>query len=352
MPSRYILISLFMLVSVFPLAQADLMPMHGIGKTLRPRDDTMVRMVRETVDVIIDGDTARVRCEFDFVNEGPAVTLEVGFPRGYNSKEYVDELGDLNDFTVRTEYGGSNSLPVTESRMERKNVPNRYGFVEVKWLMCTIPFESTSKTQKVTVEYWSRLNVAKHAVFSDLLFKYVLITGSFWRGTIGEAVVTVQLPNTRPEQLTLIKPDGYVLNGAELSWRFTNFEPAEDIVLNIMQNIVYDRLTEAERLLKENPDSARGHFLRGTVLYNQNFFDESQREFERAIAADPHHWDARWFLALQYNDQPSKRREQFEAILSGNPDYHCTDEAFLALPDWYNFPDTPAAMMTKLKIEK
>ncbi len=330
---------------------ADLTPSHGIGKTLRPRGDTMISMVSETVDVEIDANVARVWCTFDFLNEGPPDTLEVGFPRGRNEQEIYLDNGDLNDFEVRT--SSARPLPVSRSRLD-PYVNDPSGILVTSWFTCTIPFDSTGTVQKVFVEYWTTLLPGK-PVYSDLLFKYILTTGSFWRGPIGEAVVTVRLTNVEPDQLSVIKPSGYILNGAEISWRFTDFEPAEDIELHIMQDAVYDRVKEANRLLRENPDSARGHFLRGTILFNQTYGDyscaESLREFELAVAADPQCWDARWFLAIQYYQQSGRRREQLEAIVAGNPDYRCTDEAYQVMYPHHrsHFPNTASEWLDKIK---
>ncbi len=302
-----------------------MMPIHSIGKTLRPWGDTNVRMVRETVDIMIDNNIAWVGCIFEFLNEGPADTLEVGFPRGYNKEEHYIDQGELYNFSVRNSPPG-NLLAITDKRLDG-TYPDPSGIMASHWLTCTIPFEG-GNPRTVFVEYWTPLNHDKPA-FSDLLFKYVLTTGSFWRGPIGEAVVTVRLKNIHPDQLTVIKPAGYTFNGAELSWRFTDFEPAEDIELHIMQDVVYERMKEADRLLREDPGSARGHFLRGTVLFNQSYGggDESVHEFERALAADPSCCDARWFLAIQNQNQ----REHMEAIVALNPAYRCTDEAFLSM---------------------
>ncbi len=37
---------------------ADLMPSRGVGKTIRPRTDSSVRMVSEQVDITIDNNVA------------------------------------------------------------------------------------------------------------------------------------------------------------------------------------------------------------------------------------------------------------------------------------------------------
>ena len=78
----YCIQAFFFMVITSGIVSAELMPARGVGKTIRPRTDTSVRMVSEKVDITIDNNVAYVACEFNLINEGPPDTLEVGFPRG------------------------------------------------------------------------------------------------------------------------------------------------------------------------------------------------------------------------------------------------------------------------------
>ena len=61
------------------------------------------------------------------------------------------------------------------------------------------------------------------APLSDLLFRYVLRTGAYWKGPIGDAKITIKLRNTGFDKITYISPEGYVRDNAEISWHFTDF---------------------------------------------------------------------------------------------------------------------------------
>lgn len=313
---------------------ADLMPSRGIGKTIRPRSDSSVRMVSEQVDITIDNNVAYVLCWFELKNEGPPDTLEVGFPRGWGEKE-------LYDFQVWSP--SELSFTVTEKKLDSAYKDDS-GMEIPFWTTFTVPFEKTGQSIRIYISYNSIL-LRKDMTFSDILFRYILKTGAYWKGTIGEAKITVTLRNTNFDQITKISPKGFVKNINVMTWHFTDFEPIDDIELHIMQDVVYDRLNMSKMLLKENPDDAHGHYLLGTVYYGQSSSgarcQESLREFELAVANDPEHLEARWFLAMHYLDRPDKRLEQLEAIVKAKPDYIFTDEAFILKPSGY--PNTNSA---------
>ncbi|MFC1541564.1 hypothetical protein ACFL50_03835 [Candidatus Latescibacterota bacterium] len=332
-------ISAVLLLSHQPVG-ADMGPVLGIGKTIRPRTDTSVRMASETVDILIDGNIAYVNCLFELTNDGPPDTLEVGFPLGMNVKKKDNEISEMQvenlgqDFSVRCNRGLP--LSITQKRFD-PSYTDESGLWIKEWVTFTVPFTAKGQTNKISTTYWVAIQPKYNKLpLSDLLFKYVLVTGAYWKGTISDAKITVKLRNTTFDKITYISPEGYDRDNAEISWYFTDFEPTEDIELYFMQNIAYDRLNTAQLLLQENPNNAHAHFLRGTVIFNRGIDpverQKSLREFELAVENDPEHWDARWFLALHYMQQPEKLREQLEAIITGNPDYRCTDEAYFRRP--------------------
>ncbi|MFC1490385.1 hypothetical protein ACFL6K_04175 [Candidatus Latescibacterota bacterium] len=218
-------------------ADADIAPMHRIGKTIRPRTDTSVRMVSETVDIITDGERAYVYCMFELTNDGPPDTLEVGFPLGMNvmkkdnkmSEKFSEGLGI--EPSVRCNNGPP--LPYT---LEPAFTDESEFRVE-RWMTFIVPFTAKGQTNKIDMTYWLPLQpkYGGKAPISDLLFKYVLVTGAYWKGPIGDAKITVKLRETTFDRITYISPEGYVKGVEEISWHFTDFEPEEDIEINFKQ---------------------------------------------------------------------------------------------------------------------
>ena len=297
-------------------------------------------MVSEVVDVIIDNNMAYVSCRFNLLNHGFSDTLEVGFPRGWSENE-------LNDMRISVIYRDTNTsfdASVTEKKLDPALV-DKAGVEIPFWTTFILTCKRENKNIAVMVDYSMVLLRKDKMLFSDLIFRYILKTGAFWEGTIGDAVIHVSIRNTRPEQLAAIKPEGYRRNKNFITWHFTDFEPDKDIEIQFIQDVVFERTQEAKRLLSINPADAQGHFLLGTVCYAQSASGVRSREalhhFEQAVAGNKKHWDARFFLAMTCLDLPLQRLEQLEAIVRNDPEYRCTDEALQIRP--WGYPKTNSA---------
>jgi len=213
----------------------DIMPARGVGKTIQPRHDVPIRMLSEVVDVFISNDVAGVHCRFTLENHGFSDTLEVGFPRGAQEKE-------LYDMDVKVD---GHRVPVTEKKLKEPNTETDIFY----WTTFPVPCYHKGPKMIVLVNYTMILFRGDKEFFSDLPFKYILKTGSFWEGTIGDALITVRIQNTNPEQLAVISPEGYQRENNVIIWHFTDFEPDKDIEIRIVQDVVFDCKEEAKRLL-------------------------------------------------------------------------------------------------------
>lgn len=60
-------------------------PVRSVGKSIRPREGVQVRMMAETVDILIDNSVAYVKCVFTLVS-----CADPAFPYG----TYVDMTND------------------------------------------------------------------------------------------------------------------------------------------------------------------------------------------------------------------------------------------------------------------
>lgn len=318
----------------------DVMPARRVGMTIQPRQDVPIRMLSEAVDITIDNNFAHVHCRFVLQNMGFSDTLEVGFPRTYSDL-------DLYNFAVNVYYYNTNNRiypPVTDKKLNPISV-DESGVEIPLWTTFPMPCYHEGEIIMVSINYSLDLLRKNKMVWSDLLFRYILKTGALWEGTIGDALITVRILNTKPEQISSISPEGYRRDNNVITWHLTDFEPDEDIEIEFIQDVVYDRTQEADRLLKNDPADAHGHYLMGTILYGQSSSGiscaEAVEHFEQAVASDPEHWDARFFLAMAYFKQPDKQLEQLETIIRNKPEYQCTDEVLERLP-WI-YPKTVSA---------
>jgi len=317
-------IGLVLLFSAFAGGvKADDAPIRSVGKSIRPRRDVPVRLVAEDVRIIIDSEKADVRCVFYLRNEGPPDTVEVGFPRGWE--------GDLVGFRAFAD----EELPVRSVASE----PVFYGAdgEEMRWWkVFEVPLGETGGITEVVNTYSAKLLPDGNMGMEDFLFTYVLTTGAWWRGTIEDVRITIYLKTAPFEQVTGISPDGFVRDNNRIMWHFRDFEPSENIRISLMQDIQYYSLKTAESVLKEEPDNAHAHFIKGAVCFIRSFCDErftreeARKELERAVTLDPEHWDARWFLAVlyYYGGDMEKTRRQLETLDGKNPSYTCKNRLF------------------------
>lgn len=294
------------------LSWADISPVNvvrvGIGETIQPVQESDVRMVSEDVHITLDDSTASVSCRFEMRNEGTSKHLTAGFPDR--------NFGSMYDFHARV---NGRDVPV---RLVRRIPPEKLNGREPFpfQALFTIPFGSAESGLIVEVWYKNRFVPDIYQGLKDLRFEYILQTGSYWNGVIEDAKVTVDFGVITPGRISGISPSGYIKDGNTVTWRFTNFEPLSsrsDIRFDIIRKELYSRMAEAYFLLEENPSSARGHYLLGTILFNREDRDitykKAERELLKAVELDPGLLDARFLLAV-INCMPKERNRENESV--------------------------------------
>ena len=313
-------------------------PRQSVGKTVRPTTEAPVRLLSEKVTIDIDGNVAEVSCFFVLLNEGPPDTIEVVFP-------YSRRMGAIVDFEARTSGWVEDvpermgDVPVVTKQSDSEEFPHSKTF--------RVPFRKTGQQVKVLNRYWTRVHSAGQPYrLQDYLFRYILKTGAFWSGTIGEAEITMNLKNIAPGQVTKLSPSEFdrednTREGIRVRWQFTDFEPTEDIEVRYMQPLLYQRLVTSKLKLQTDPDDAQAHFELGTVYFNQDNYesDRAERAFLKALSLDPKHLPARYFLATMYirkTDWDAAVRE-LEYIQQMDPEYACQDPALPGI-DWAGEP--------------
>lgn len=326
---------------------ADIAPVKSVGKAIQPLRDVPVQMVSEDVEISLFSTMVWVDCLFTPRNEGKTDTIEVGFPRGWE--------GDLMEFRAKNASITGVYTVETIAQDPAWDGEDRRGELPW-WKVFKVPFESTDQTVKVKNSYGTYLRPREPKYLDDLAFTYIMKTGALWKGNIEDARVTISLRNVPFDQVTSISPEGYTREGNDIIWRFQNFKPDRDIEISIMQDILYERLTIARKILEKEPGNAYAHFLLGTVFFNRDFPTDhnktAEKEFQQAISLDPNLSDARWFLAIIYVYRNMKTKAlkdaktQLDAILKGNPEYRCMDKTYQM--DNLIHTDTPNVMIKNL----
>lgn len=208
---------------------ADDGAMSGVGGTVSLLSEHQsVRMVREKVDAKISWETATVRCEFVFKNEGKATTVKMGFPE--------DAGGDALPL-AKSHFGSFRSwvdgkpAKTTFVLTNKGYAPEGPGYVG--WHVKEVHF-AAGQTRKVVEEYTSGLG---GDISGSASFAYILKTGSSWKGKIGEAVITIDASEVSPYYKVKPEPSGFGGGGGRLVWKFSNFEPTKDIGVELVPRL-------------------------------------------------------------------------------------------------------------------
>jgi hypothetical protein len=227
MPSIILGIAIGMTVLPLPL-QADTIPLLDSGMNPSPQEDTQIQMQSEVVTMHVSASTNKVSAQFVMINTGPATTLQVGFPVGYESA--------LRDFTV-SEDGQPMQTTVEE-------VTHPAFTKKTYWYVWRSSFqENQRKTVSIgytvsvapTISYFGRKEGFRKKGFvggpNDRSTGYILKTGADWAGVIEEARINVELEGLTNEHLRYVSPEGASIAQHSIQWVLKNFEPQDNIVV-------------------------------------------------------------------------------------------------------------------------
>lgn len=205
---------------------ADDSAVRGLGGTVAPmKQHPTVRMVSEKVDIKLGWERAEVRCTFVFKNEGPATTVKMGFPEqawgdvgSITKSDYLHFSSWVDGRSIQTRF-----IPSVKSKDDTSGYK--------AWYVKDIRF-ATNQTCIIEDEFDSPYG---NTSTGETWFQYILRSGKNWKGSIGEAVITVDVSDVwsywRPE------PDNeyptFTRKGKSIIWRLKNLEPDRDIHIDL-----------------------------------------------------------------------------------------------------------------------
>jgi|GEM_PF-1275193 len=215
---------------------ADDSAMTGIGGgAVAPMaSHPSVRMVSETVSIGLSDKGAKVHCEFAFKNEGSKRVVKMGFPE--NAWASGDgSCGRLSGF--RSWVDGK---PIKCVYKQGKLIKGKASSEQncYSWYVKDVPFDP-GQTRTIVDEYSTYLGSSSNSMMTDYetpkTFDYILKSGRNWKGPIGKAKIIVDTSRVTPEHYELSSsPGGFVTGGNSISWTFSNFEPTEDISIDLV----------------------------------------------------------------------------------------------------------------------
>lgn len=233
-------------------ASANDTALGAVGGALQPmKQHPSIVMVSEDVRLKVGYTQNRpdgyvtVNCRFIFRNTGAPTTVKMGFPE--------DHEGEFSGFDYFKSKADGKPVPV-------RHVATRHGEYDPyrDWWVKEVRFDK-GQTRIVEDSYAGPLGGASNG-FQEAI--YVLETGRPWRGRIGKAVVTAELPECRT---ALPSPKGFRWTGSTVQWVRTNWEPtpADNIHIELSRgysNFVIngiDRTSEVMPLWNKSPFPAR-----------------------------------------------------------------------------------------------
>jgi hypothetical protein len=250
-----ILLAVILTLGIWFSVQADIAPpQNPPGSNLEPENETtQVRMVAETVVVDVlqaDPPKAKFTADFTMLNLGNQTeNLAVRFPIAANSVR--GEYPEISNIGIRV-----NGKATDFRRVDGPDIIYQEKDALVPWAEFTVTFPSPDETVDIRVSY--DLDGTGYPNEEQTSFYYVMSTGAGWKGTIGSADIILRLPY-EASPLNVIIPDEKIgdatFDGREVSWSFTDFEPARehDFDFNIVKPSVWNRVVIERKNTDQNP---------------------------------------------------------------------------------------------------
>ena len=238
-----------------PNACADDAPLDISGEGLIPVGNTTIALISEKVSIQVmveptggamrqdNPDTATIAAELLFRNRSrQEVQLKLGFPIG-NEEMLADlieerQSGRKDDCSI-TANGRQVAFTKYLSRNEKDPDMAR------KWWVWTqsFPPEKTLEIIHTYKGYFGGGHIEPED-YNVRYFRYILTTGSLWKGRIGRAEIEMTFDRPLKPEWFLAFPKPAFQSPKRIRWIFRDFEPTEDIVFAYSWAINKKRLKE------------------------------------------------------------------------------------------------------------
>ena len=154
----------------------------------------------------------------------------------------------INEVTVSTDI-------TSKTFLDQMNSPNDDGeavyFTAPCWAYFDVEFPP-GETVEIEVSY----GVAGYDAYSTLevtRFPYILKTGAAWFDTIGKAEIVARLPYEATDINILSCSPDCSISGTDITWTFEDFEPEQDIRLNIVTPEVWLHILDEQKRVVDDP---------------------------------------------------------------------------------------------------
>jgi hypothetical protein len=226
-----------------PIARSDV---AATGNIIPVRQEN-IRLQQETLQVVVDGDWATVRVEYQFLNPHGATTVPYGFPVDYENPDWCNDCDDVSDEEktrvggplrdVRIQVDGEQMITREIAEPVAKGVPPQP--FRRTWILADLPFPEQGCTVTVSYRVRNMLNdwawsTSFKPAYSKRKFRYVLSPSAHWGdGRVPRLDIDIDIAKlTRfGGKLTAIAPAGYSQRDGHLRWQL------QDVDLNELQDL-------------------------------------------------------------------------------------------------------------------
>lgn len=213
---RVLLLYSLIWLSAAVVARADLAPTRFVGSGITSSIPAIssVRMEKAEVEMVW-GNPCSLSATFTMVNPTPtAEELHVGFPMPRLPRRFSGHPDPLS-----ISFDDIAAVVTPPEPEDRKKIPLN----DWTWYHCKHTFAPGVTT--VVVKTILRPSLEKYGHYRETLF-YCIQSGSGWADAIREERVVIRFPYPiDPAQVMWAQPAGYKIEGNEVCWRFTDFEP-------------------------------------------------------------------------------------------------------------------------------
>ncbi len=255
----FLLLAICMAVTLFPNTAAanDSMIVGGRGGTVYAISNSDVEMEEEIIDIFVRDGKTYVSCQFFFHNTGEKTTLMMGFPTGPGVYNYTEDEGEEaageseetesdDEYYDEEDHDAPSDEYITDLNGFRTYVRGKRVPVKIKsglkpegdtddelyfpqWYTWKVTFDKDERV-KVVNRYWA---VNSNGLSSDWEeIKYILRSGSTWKGSIGKVTVRMRMRGYDPSCVSFpeMQPS-YIEEDGTIVWQAENLKPQEDILV-------------------------------------------------------------------------------------------------------------------------
>ena len=251
-----------------------------------------VEIVYEDLTINLYKDRAKVSVEYILKNTGKTSTIKAGFPCIAFEKRYEIENYRIKADNKKLKYKTVSGKMFREKTIGDHYLPDESLFTNKKykntkakayspiyfWFVSKIKMKKGEK-KNIKITYDSIYNSKIGGVSDDTdyerdQFRYLLSTGSVWKGPIKKGKITIKGIMIDPADITIKKPKNrFTRQGNVFSWEFTNLEPnkSHDILLLINKKM------KTRTMVKVIDSMSANYEYDWYVISGKDYFFDTQR---------------------------------------------------------------------------